>query len=190
MPRYFSSIRSSFDSALAEAPVLARLRVQVLGERLGQPIGERLDDDRGVVVVRGFELLDERVDAEAGGHRERADVVGDAAVDRRDEVGERAIRLVVGDHFLLPQHRESRRDLLRPSRLRSPSTARCRRRRCSPARSRRRRGRGSACRRRSASAASARGRRDPRRRADLSDRRGSAGSGPSAPTPRRRTSSR
>ncbi len=82
--------------------------MQVLGKGLGQPIGERLGDDRGIVVVLRFEAADEVVDAQPGRHRECADVIGDAALDRRDEVGERSIRLVVGDHFLLPQHREPR----------------------------------------------------------------------------------
>src|SRR4029079_13864954 len=34
------------------APVAARARVQLLGERLRQPVGQRLDDDRAVVVQR------------------------------------------------------------------------------------------------------------------------------------------
>ena len=47
--------------------------VQLLGERLGEAVGERLDHDRVVVVVLGLEARGELVGAEAGGDRERAD---------------------------------------------------------------------------------------------------------------------
>ena len=66
------------------------------------------------------------------------EVVRHAALARRDEVGQRSVRLVVGDDLLLPQHRQRRQH-------RAPRVVlverRCRRRRCSPARSRRRRAR-------------------------------------------------
>ena len=78
---------------LAVAPVLARLRVEVLRERLGEPIGQRLDHDRVVVVVLLLEPARELVGADAGRHREHAEVVGHAALPRRDEVGQRPIRL-------------------------------------------------------------------------------------------------
>ena len=42
--------------ARAIAPVAAGLRVQLLGERLGQPVGERLGHDRVVIVVLAVEL--------------------------------------------------------------------------------------------------------------------------------------
>ena len=86
---------------VAKAPVLPRSRMKVFGERLRQPIGDRFDDDGGVVVVLCFELFDELVYAKARGDGKRANVISDAAVNRRDEVGERSIRLVVGDNFLL-----------------------------------------------------------------------------------------
>ncbi len=67
MPRYFSSIRSSFESCspAAVAPVVAGLLVQALGERLGQAVGQGLDHDRVVVVVVGFEPGDQLVGADA-----------------------------------------------------------------------------------------------------------------------------
>ena len=110
MPRYFSAnhIVERQVLALAVAPVLAHLRVQVLGGRLGQPIGQRLDHDRVVVVLIALELPGQRVGADAGRDGEHAEVVGDAALARRDEVGERQIRPLVGDDLLLPQHREPR----------------------------------------------------------------------------------
>ncbi len=49
--------------------------MQVLGERLGEPVGERLDHDRVVVVVLRLEAGGELVGAEAGGDRERPEVV-------------------------------------------------------------------------------------------------------------------
>ena len=89
--------------------------MQVLGERLGEPIGQRLDHDRVVVVVVGLELAHQLVGADAGGHGEHADVVRHAALARRDEVGQRAVRLLVGDHLLLPQHRQPRQLVRRES---------------------------------------------------------------------------
>ena len=65
------------------APVAARPLVQVLGERLGEPVGERLDHDRAVVVVLGLEARGELVGA-VDRDRERAEVVA----GRRDVVGE------------------------------------------------------------------------------------------------------
>ena len=56
-------VRELLGAAVAE--ITPRLRVQVLGKRLGQPIGQRLDDDGGVVVVLGLEAADEVVDAVA-----------------------------------------------------------------------------------------------------------------------------
>ena len=59
MPRYFSSISSSFESCslAAVAPIAAGALVQQLGERLGQAIGQGLGHDRVVVVVVGLEPL-------------------------------------------------------------------------------------------------------------------------------------
>ena len=70
-------------------PTRPRLLVEMLGERLGEAIGERLHHDRAVVVVLGLEPLDQIVGAEPGRHGERAEVVGQADLERRDVVGER-----------------------------------------------------------------------------------------------------
>ena len=170
------------------APVLARLRVQVLGERLGQPIGQRLDHDRVVVVVRLLELPRELVGAEARRDRERAEVVRHAALARGDEIGQRQIRLVVGDRSPAAAASAKRVSSARPRvvlvdddvvavAVRRPEAVDAARRE-------------QLARRRCDRAAPARCRtaRAPRRR--TADDRGSPGSGPSAPTPRRRTSSR
>ena len=53
--------------------------MQVGGERLGEAIGERLDQDGAVVVVLALEFGGQRVGADAGGDREGAEVVGAAA---------------------------------------------------------------------------------------------------------------
>ena len=57
-------MRSSFESCSAAlVPVAAHARVQELGERLGQAVGERLDHDRAVVVVLGLVAARELVGA-------------------------------------------------------------------------------------------------------------------------------
>ena len=69
--------------------------VGLLGERFGDPVGERLDQDRRVVVVARLEPLGDRDLLRPGGDHERSDVVGDAGVGRGDEVGDRQVRLAV-----------------------------------------------------------------------------------------------
>ncbi len=91
------------------------------GERFGQTVGERLEHDRAVVVEVGQELLLLHVDAETGRHREHADVIGNARVFRRNEIGERAVRphhaIDDGPHALLtqivPSHRHPRARFVR-----------------------------------------------------------------------------
>ena len=77
--------------------------MQPLGERLGETVGERLEQD-GVVVV---DLLAERRDpvgsAQAGSDGERADVVLEAGRLGRDEVGERAVGHALAVLALLAQ---------------------------------------------------------------------------------------
>ncbi len=54
MPRKRSPRSSAGPSCSAgRVPLAPRPLVQPLGERLREPVGERLDDDRAVVVVRG-----------------------------------------------------------------------------------------------------------------------------------------
>ena len=190
MPRYFSAIRSSLRQplAVAVAPVLPRLRVQVLGERLGQPIGQRLDHDRVVVVVVALRSGAPARRRRARGDRERADVVGHAA-----SRAARRSRPATGSacrRRSLPAAAACGSAPAPPA-ARRPCRRRCRRRRCWPARSRRRRARVSSLLvddlRRAAPARCRTARAPPRRTAGG---RGSPGSGPSAPTRRRRTSSR
>ena len=50
--------------------------MQALGEGLGEAVGQRLDHDRGVVVVGALEALGDVVLADAGGDGEAADVIG------------------------------------------------------------------------------------------------------------------
>ena len=72
------------------APLAPHAGVEHLGERLGQPVGERLDHDRRVVVVVALVGARELLDADARGHREGAHVVEQAGLARRHEVGERS----------------------------------------------------------------------------------------------------
>ena len=59
---------------------------------IGQSIGQSLDHDRRVVVELGLELHDALGAAQAGGDRERADVVREAGVERSNEVRDRSVR--------------------------------------------------------------------------------------------------
>ena len=136
MPRYFSAISSHAAERLVGrvAPeLLAHALMQALGEGLGQPVGQRLDHDRRVVVVRALEALGHLVLADAGGDREAADIVGEPARARRDEIGERHVGAAFAPRELLAQrvqHGHRRR-----ARLVGIDTG-CRRRRHWPARSR------------------------------------------------------
>ena len=72
----------------AEAPFPPDLRVQPLRERLGQPVGQRFHEDRGVVVELAIVPPGKFVAAMAGRAGKRTDVVLAAALQRRNEVGE------------------------------------------------------------------------------------------------------
>ena len=94
MPRYFSAMRSLWRERLlgrVGPKFLAHTPVQAFGERFGKTIGQRLGDDRGIIVVGMFVSLDHGFLADARGHGEGADVVGKPARARRDEIGERDI---------------------------------------------------------------------------------------------------
>ena len=92
------------------APQLApNLLVQPLGERLGQPVRERLGEDRRIVVVGCLELGDETVravEAVAGRDGERPDVVRQASLRGGNEVGQRDVRAARRLLHLLPQRPE------------------------------------------------------------------------------------
>ena len=76
------------------APELApHALVEVLGAGFGEAVGERLQHDARVIVVRRLELRDPRLDAEPRGHRERPDVVAHARVARRDVSPPGTVRL-------------------------------------------------------------------------------------------------
>ena len=83
--------------------------MQPLGEGFRQPIGQRLDHDRGVVVVGVLEAVGDRVLADAGRDDEGADVVLVAL--RRDEIGQRHVGAALAAGELLAQ-RVQRRERL------------------------------------------------------------------------------
>ena len=62
--------------------------MEQLGQSLGKTIGEGLDEDGGVVVAGVAEGLGILLDLVAGGDGEGAEVIGAAALERGDEVGE------------------------------------------------------------------------------------------------------
>ena len=64
----------------------------MLGEGLGQAVGQGLEQDRVVVVVIGVEAGDVFVDAQAGGDREHAHPVLPPRLARGDEVGQAEVR--------------------------------------------------------------------------------------------------
>src|ERR1700733_1699849 len=76
--------------AAAIAPLIADALVKTLGEGFCEAVCDGLSHDGVVIVVLGFELLDEFFEAEAAGDGEAADVVSEAGFFRRDEVGKRA----------------------------------------------------------------------------------------------------
>jgi hypothetical protein len=75
--------------------------VHALGQGFGEAIGQGLQHDAAIVVVSGFELRDALIDADSGGHRKRTHVVGAAALQRRDEIGQAQLRLVLRLRLLL-----------------------------------------------------------------------------------------
>mmetsp|Transcript_10715 Transcript_10715/g.27078 ORF Transcript_10715/g.27078 Transcript_10715/m.27078 type:complete len:271 (-) Transcript_10715:3021-3833(-) len=87
--------------------LLAHFGVQQLGEGLGEAVGDGLGHDDVVVVVLMLVLVTERLRAEAAGDRKGSDVVRDAGVLRRDEVGHGQVSVVLA-LLLLPERVELR----------------------------------------------------------------------------------
>src|SRR5205807_5577736 len=87
---------------LGRVPVAPNPLMEVLGERLGEAIGQRLDHDCAVVVELALEACRELVGA-VDGDRECPDMVA----FRRDEIGETAVRPGVAVRRLLAQEREA-----------------------------------------------------------------------------------
>ena len=77
--------------------------MQALGKGFGQPVGQRLDHDRGIIVIGALEAVDHRLLADAGGDGEAADIIGKPARLRRDEIGERQIGAALAPRHLLAQ---------------------------------------------------------------------------------------
>ena len=85
--------------------------MEPLGERLGQAVGQCLEQDGVVVVVVGFEPRDVRLDADTRGDGERADPVLLARLQRGDEIGQSEVGALDGFVGLLAQ--EMQRGLFR-----------------------------------------------------------------------------
>ena len=171
MPRKFSFSRSSSERCSSGAYHSRRTRLcSHSANASAKAVGERLDGDRGVVVVGRLVARRELVGA-VDRDRERADVI----VRRRDVVGEAAVRPAVAVVGLLAQEAEAR---LGRRRRRRPRRA--------PASSRRRPA--GAAPRPGGSCAAAPARR--RRAHAPPGSRGSPGTCPSGPRRGRRTASR
>ena len=82
---------------------LPHLLMEILGTRLGEAVCQRLEQDGVVVVVGALERCRAPVHAEARGHGKRADVVTNAGIARRDEIGQAQMRLAVRLAALLAQ---------------------------------------------------------------------------------------
>ena len=108
MPRYFlvDEFRVAELLRAAVAPLIPHALVQALGKGFGQPIGEGLGHDRVVVVVLGAEAVAQFLQADAAGHREGANVIGQPGLFRRDEIGERPARLAAFAVGLLAKEME------------------------------------------------------------------------------------
>ncbi len=98
-----SASLSSCSSGWNPQNLLANPLVHPFGERLCQPVGDRLQQDRAVVVVGCLELRDLVLAAEPRGNGEGADVVGQTGVLGRDVVAQRPVRDAVPMLALLAQ---------------------------------------------------------------------------------------
>ncbi len=66
--------------------LLAHTLVHEFGKGLGKPVGERLDQDRGVIVIRALEAFGDGNLLDSGGDDETANIILFPAVDRRNEI--------------------------------------------------------------------------------------------------------
>ena len=67
--------------------------MHILGQRLGEAVRERLEDNGAVVVVILFEALDMLIDTNARRDRECTNVVGVTVTGRCDKVGKTRLRM-------------------------------------------------------------------------------------------------
>jgi len=73
-----------------------------LGQRLRQSIGQRFEHDAAVVIVCSLEARHMFIDSNPRGHCERPHVIRPAAADRRNEIRQARLRLILRLGFLLP----------------------------------------------------------------------------------------
>ena len=101
----------------AETPLAPDPLVKHLGERFGEPVGDRLGQDRVVIVLIGLERGDQFVASIACGDGERADRVKASRTDRRDIIGQAAEVVLTLPFPLLSEKMESASLRLLPCRL-------------------------------------------------------------------------
>ena len=92
------------------APELgAHALVHALGEGFREAVGQRLDEDRGIIVVGALEAFGDRDFLDARRDHEAAEIVSLSAVGGRDEIGERHVGTAVALRQLLAQGEEGRK---------------------------------------------------------------------------------
>jgi diadenylate cyclase len=87
----------------AVTPFAPHALVQVFSERFSQPVFEGFRHDGVVVVMLGPEPIAQLFQPDPAGHGESSDVVGQACLSRRDEVGERTTGIIAFPVRLLAQ---------------------------------------------------------------------------------------
>ena len=85
--------------------------MHAFGEGLRQTIGQRLAQDRGVIVIGVLEAVGDDILADPRRDHEGADVIRHAGGGRRDEIGQRRVEAAFAFFQLLAQRVEGR-DLL------------------------------------------------------------------------------
>ena len=85
--------------------------MHALGKGFRQTIGQRLAQDRGVIVIGVLEAVGDDVLADPGGDHEGADIIRHAGRSGRDEIRQRGVEAAFALFQLLAQRVEGR-DLL------------------------------------------------------------------------------
>ena len=89
--------------------------MHALGKGFGEAIGQRLAQDRGVIVIGILEAVGDHVLADPCGDHEGADIIRHAGSNGRDEIRQRRVEAAFALLELLAQRMEGRDLFLRVS---------------------------------------------------------------------------